>query len=237
MNHFNQNFRGQRQNEELICFFRHHWIYLTKEFAYLSLFLVIVLISLAKFTEIQEIISGSREWKIFFFTSYLTGTFYLHRFFIRMFNHFVQVGIVTDSRIIDHQKSIFFRDTMDSIDISKIQNIERVGDGFLPNMLGYGDIRIFLTASSSIKTFYAIPNIESHFRSMNEQKQELQNGGFNREHQQIQEHHYENTHSHTREPSSQDTHDSHASPPFQPKTSPYQLIGSQRHGSQAPFRK
>ncbi len=74
-------------------------------------------------------------------------------------------------RIIDHQKTMFFTDNLDSIDMAQIQNIEKVQDGILPSLLGYGNIRILLTASDSIKTFHHVPNAKFHFRCLNRQKE------------------------------------------------------------------
>lgn len=63
---------------------------------------------------------------------------------------------------------------MDSIDMSQIQNIERLGDGLLPDLLGYGDIKIFLNASSGVKTFHCITNAKFHFRCINRVKEARQ---------------------------------------------------------------
>lgn len=167
-------FKGQQHNETLICFFRHHWIVLIKEFLYLAIFLLIVIITLSKIGTIQDILRGNRELKLLFVTGFLIGTIYIHRFFFRMLNHFLNIRIITDLRIIDHQKTLLFKDTMDAIDMYQIQNIECIGEGLLPNLLKYGDIKIYLSASSAVRTLTYVPNAKFHFRCITRQKEALQ---------------------------------------------------------------
>ena len=56
----------------------------------------------------------------------------------------------------------------------QIQNIECIGEGILPNLLKYGDIRIYLSASSAVRTLTYIPNAKFHFRCITRQKEALQ---------------------------------------------------------------
>lgn len=168
------HFKGQQSNETMICFFRHHWICLIREISYFIIFLLIIIFTLSKIETIKEILRGERELKLLFITGFLLGTIYLHRFFIKMMNHFLNIRIITNLRIIDHQKTLFFRDTMDAIDMIQIQNIERIGEGLLPNVLKYGDIKIYLNASSAVHTLAYVPNDKFHFRCITRQKESLQ---------------------------------------------------------------
>ncbi len=167
-------FKGQQENEELICFFRHHWIALIKVFSYFTILLIIIITSLIYMKDIQAFLRGNLEFKVFFATGFLAFNFFMHKNFVNLLNHFVDVGIITNMRIIDHQKSIFFKDTIDAIDMSQIQNIEQISNGILPNLLGYGDIKIYLTASSSVKTFHRMPNVKFHFRCLGRAKEQRQ---------------------------------------------------------------
>jgi len=174
MSNRDKYFKGQQADERFICFLRHHWIYLLKEYIYAIIFFASVYFALLHIESIQNILRGNREIKLLFATVFLFGTIFMHRFFIKILNFFVNTGIITEKRFIDHQKSLFFLDTMDSIDLSQIQNIERLGDGVLPNVFGYGDLKIFLTASAGIRTFNCLPNIKFHFRCITRQKEMAQ---------------------------------------------------------------
>lgn len=182
------HFKAQQANEVFICFFRHHWISLLKEFVYFAIFLVIITLVLLKTTEIQKIIHDSRELRFLFITGFLVGTVYIHRFFMKLFNHYLSVSIITDRRIIDHQKTLFFTDTMDAIDMNQIQNIERVGEGLLPNLLKYGDIKVYLSSSAAFRTLACVPNDKFHFRCITRQKEALQQQLQERQHLGINTH-------------------------------------------------
>jgi len=109
--------------------------------------------------------------KLLFLIGFMVGTMYFHRFFIKLLNFFVNIGIITNLRIIDHKKTLFFHDTMDSIDMGQIQNIEKIEEGVLPAIFKFGDIKIFLNASDSVKNFSTVPNAKFHFRTINRQKE------------------------------------------------------------------
>lgn len=171
INNKDKYFKGQQSNETLICFVRHHWMYLLKEIMYFLILFLVVALTLANIETIKELLRGNRELKMLFLTGFCILTIFIHRFFIKILNYFVNIGIITDKRFIDHQKTIFFKDTMDSIDMRQIQNIESISNGILPNLLGYGDIKIFLSASSAVKTYSCIPNIKFHYRCLNRLKE------------------------------------------------------------------
>jgi hypothetical protein len=171
MDNLDKFFKGQYRDEEFICFFRHHWVALLKEFFYFSIFLFVVITGFLLMPEIKDLLRGNKEVKLFFVTAYLIGTIFLHRFFLKLLNHFVNVGIITDRRVIDHKKTLFFQDTKESIDTALIQNIERISKGIWPSLLRYGNIRIYLNASDAIIHFNVIPNAKFIFRCINRQKE------------------------------------------------------------------
>lgn len=167
-------FKGQQETERFLYFFRHHWIDLLKELVFFGIFIIVVGMLLFQMDTIKNALQGNREMKLLFFTVFLFGTVYMHRFFIKMLNYFVNIGIITDSRVIDHHKTLFFTDNQDSIDMAQIQNIEKVQEGVMPSLFKYGDIKVFLNASDTIKTFYKVPNAKFHFRALNRAKEERQ---------------------------------------------------------------
>lgn len=195
------HFKGQQGNELLICFFRHHWISLLREFVYFIIFFVILSIVFVKIGDIQKVVHNSSELRFLFVIGFLIGTVYLHRFFIKLLDHYLSVSIITDRRIVDHHKTLFFTDTMDAVDMAQIQNIERVGEGLLPNLLKYGDIKIYLSSSAAYRTFTCVPNDKFHFRCITRQKEVLQ--------QQLQERQHPGINSHL--PVSEQLHHTHPS--------------------------
>lgn len=177
-----QHFKGQQTNEKLVCFFRHHWISLLREIAYFIIFLTVITIVMLKNNDLKNIIHDSRELRFLFIIGFFIGTVYLHRFFMKLLNHFFYVSIITDRRIVDHHKTLFFTDTMDAIDMGQIQNIERVSEGLLPNLFKYGDIKIYLSSSAAYRTLTCVPNDKFHFRCITRQKEALQQQMSGRQH-------------------------------------------------------
>ena len=174
MSNRDKHFKGQQENETLICFFRHHWMVLAKDLFYFAIFAVAIVLSLLNFNSIVDIVRADYELKLLFLSAYIFATVFIHRFSIKLLNYFVNIGIITDIRIIDHDRTVFFRDSMDSIDLSQIQNIEQIKDGLVPAIFKLGDIKIFMTASSATKTFYNVTNAKFHFRCMNRAKEARQ---------------------------------------------------------------
>lgn len=167
----NKNFKGQHADENLIVFFRKHWIILAKDFLYFGIFILIVAIAILQLGKIQNILRGNSELKLLFFMGFLAATVYFHRFFINFLDYFLKIGIITDKRVIDHKKTLFFVDNMDSIDLSNIQNIELIKEGLLPSILKYGDIKVFMSASNTVKIFYKVPLAKYFYRRLNEEKE------------------------------------------------------------------
>lgn len=178
---FVKYFRGQQPGEKFIGFFRHHWFYLLKDFIYFILMVVASVIVAVNFSSIKGLVAGSSAMKMLFLILFCVNTVYLHRFFYKIFTLFVDTGIITDIRIIDHQKTLLFRDTMDSVDMAQIQNLEKVEEGILPKVLNYGHLKIFLTASSSVKTFHDVPNAAYYFKLLTTLRE-------NRQYRLIREH-------------------------------------------------
>lgn len=167
----NKNFKGQHGDENLMVFFRKHWVVLAKDFLYFGVFVIIVAIAILQFKNIQNVLRGNGEMELLFFMGFLAATVYFHRFFVNFLDYFLKIGIITDKRVIDHKKSLFLMDNMDSIDLSNIQNIELIKEGILPAILKYGDIRVFMSASSTVKTFYKVPLAKYYYRRLNEEKE------------------------------------------------------------------
>lgn len=166
MTNRDKHFRGQQENEIFVGFFRHHWITLVREFLLFFIFLLATAFVIGNFGKITELVRQDGQSQALFLFGFIALTFYFHRFFMRIFNYFTSVGVITDMRIIDHGKTLFVKDVLDSIDMAQIQNMEMLRDGFIANLLGYGDIKIFLNASSVVKTFSYVPNIRFHFRTL-----------------------------------------------------------------------
>lgn len=165
-------FKGQQDNEQFICFFRHHWIVLLREFFYFLILILIFFLIVSNVDIVRQFALNGPPSQFLLVIGFVTITFFLHRFFVILLNYFVNIGIITNLRFIDHQKTIFFHDKMESIDLGQIQEIEQDSEGILPTFLKYGDIKIYIMGIGDMKTFHCIQNVKFHFRCINRQKTE-----------------------------------------------------------------
>lgn len=164
-----RNFKGQMKHETLLCFCRKHWIVILHYLIGLPV-LWAILIWFAFF--------GPRNFLSPFLYQTLTGfgilgaTYIHHLIFIRIFNYYFQTVIVTNYRVISMDKTIFFRDSRNNIDVKEIQDVIMQKDGLLQTVLNYGDIKILLSSVTEPICLRCLPNPEYHFRKIHKTKRE-----------------------------------------------------------------
>jgi hypothetical protein len=111
-------------------------------------------------------------FEILLIMGFLFSIYYVHRFFVHIYNYFLDVVIITNYRIVDLNKTIILRDTKEVIDLAKIQDVLKKQDGLIRNVLNYGKLTITLSSSSIIKTLHFVPNPDFHFRVINRKKRD-----------------------------------------------------------------
>lgn len=174
MDNLDKYFKGQQRDEELICFFRQHWIVILKDLISLGIFILVTVLLIFNLNPISSVLAGNTGFELLFLGIFVFLTVYMHRVFLHLLNYFISIGIITDIRVLEHRRTLFLHDTMEAVDLAQIQNIERVGEGFLPNLLNYGDIKIFLNASNAVMIFSKITNVKFHFRAISRAKEARQ---------------------------------------------------------------
>ncbi len=168
----NRNFNGQQKNETVLCFSRKHWIVLLPHFIMFVIFLILVISFVAVSGEVIGPTTNPVLYRSFALILIAAATYYLHRFFIRLLNYYLQIIIITNFRVIQLDRTLFFQRNMDSIDLSQIQDIIFERHGILKTILNYGEIVITLSSAYASKTIHYMPNPEYHFRKINKTKRE-----------------------------------------------------------------
>ncbi len=171
----NQNkdlhFKGQYKNEHVVTFFRHHWITLLPELVLSILilatliFLIILLAPLATNADYKTL------FQVGLFIVVPLMTYFIHMLFLEFIKHFMQTIIITDCRIVEVKKTIFIKDSEDTLFLENIQDVRKQQNGFWKNIFGFGDL-IIVMASSDIKTISFVPNPNYHFRLVSRITQE-----------------------------------------------------------------
>lgn len=165
-------FKGQHENEELICFFRRHWVTVLPQIGFLCLFVLLETTFVLGFPMIKTLIKGNTTISLLYIGIIVGATIYLHNFFLELFRHFMSTVIFTDARIIENRKSIFLHDSSEILDLIKVQDVRKSQEGILKNLLRYGDMTITLSSSEASKLIKYVPNVNFHSRCLAKIKRE-----------------------------------------------------------------
>lgn len=168
----NRLFRGQMEDEEVVAFSRKHWVALLPNVISFGFFLILVSLTvflLNKFT-LPSISDPYFETLVLILL--VAAGWLIHRFFLRMINYYTNMVIITTHRIVEIKKTVFLRDTKESLDLRKVQEVEFKQDGLIANVLKFGNLNIIL-GNSEIKTLTQLPNPDYFFRLLNKLKNDI----------------------------------------------------------------
>lgn len=167
-------FKGQQNNEELICFFRRHWTSLVTTLSLFIAFVGLILGVFIVFIISVEFREAFPAYKVVFLIVFILSTIYLHRFFLRLVNHFCHVFIVTNNRIVEVNKTVYLHSTQDAIDLRLIEDVSKRQLGLMKNILNYGEV--IITLSDFSKEIFWVPNPDFHFRVISRAMQSAKSG-------------------------------------------------------------
>jgi len=162
-----RNFRGQGPNEHVLAFCRKHWIAFFHNIATFALFIALTFIFMANTGFLENIFSPGLYEAVTLIAGALM-IYYVHYFFQKLIEHYLSVVIITDMRLILINKSAFFVNDKEYIDLLNIQDVHKCQTGFLQNILGFGDLQIRLSMMSATGVELThIPNPDYHARLIN----------------------------------------------------------------------
>lgn len=177
-------FKGQMSDENFILFFRKHWITLISVLAMFVVMCVVAVVFVAAMiaAKIQTFLPVIRY---FIIIGSLAGfLIYVHWFFLRIFEHFLTICILTDHRVLALIKTTYALDFKETAGLGMIQDVKKNQEGLIRNFLRYGNIIITFSASSAIMILSNVPNVEFHFRALMRARQ---NFIIHRRHEPIQQ--------------------------------------------------
>ncbi|MBD3328016.1 hypothetical protein GF340_01800 [Candidatus Peregrinibacteria bacterium] len=171
MNNKDKHFKGQMNDEEVIDFFRKHWITLMGPT--FSFVLFIAILSLATYAAVQlpQFTLEETLFQILFLLT-LTGTAVMtHNYFMRLFEFYITYVIITNHRVIDIHRTLYLTNDHESVYMKRIQDIQKQQVGLFKNILGYGEL-IFNAFGPDLITIHNVPNPDFHFRLVNRVRNE-----------------------------------------------------------------
>lgn len=155
--------------EVVFSYFRRHWIQIFPALLILPLSCLVCILIL---TYILSPTAHTTLGISFLFLGFLFLTALIHNQFLRIFRYYLSTVIATNMRIVILDKSVFFRDSMSAIDLSKIQDIQKTQTGFLQHMFKFGSIRLTLSGGDPFE-ITLVPQPDFQFKRLNEIKKHL----------------------------------------------------------------
>lgn len=193
----NRHFKGQQRNEKITYFTRKHWITLMNVFIQFvvatPIALGLVLLALASRGETKEFLEATK-WGLLVGAILFTAWF--HYLFVRFLNYFLDIVIVTSFRIVHLEKSLYIKNNRDVIDLHEIQDMKKIQNGIIRNLLNYGKLIVVVPTMIEPLILPCTPNPDRLFRKItnskrdyiaNKQRKKLDAIKDNRAHQDLYE--------------------------------------------------
>lgn len=172
MSNKNLHFKGQMENEEIVTFFRRHWIVLLPHAIPFLLYLAVIGVFLSNLPKFQLPSIDQFFFQLLVILVTVATAYMIHRFFLKMIDHYLNVVIITNQRVVEIKKSLFVHDGKESVDMRKVQDIQKQQNGLIKNFIRCGELFITL-GTSEPKVLSNVPNPDYHFRLLNRLKGEI----------------------------------------------------------------
>lgn len=169
MRNRNLKFKGQMPDEVILTFYRKHWVFWLPEIIPFILFIVLYLVIILNLGSLNLPSLENPIFQFLYLGVVVLSVIFIHRFFLRMINFFLTTVIITNYRIIEWNLSLFVKNSKESIYMRKIQDVHKVQDGILHNLLRFGKLHIIL-GNADRTTLYHVPHPDYHFRLINRVK-------------------------------------------------------------------
>jgi uncharacterized membrane protein YdbT with pleckstrin-like domain len=150
-------FPGQKPDEQVKLLVRPHWLVMLRPLAAILFLAIIPVVVLAVLSANQvEPFSGIG----LAITAVTVPAYYLTLitwFFIAWVDYYLDVGIITDHRIIDIDQRGLFRRNVAELDCKMVQDINADKTGILQTLFNFGDVIVQTAGETPNFTFTAIP--------------------------------------------------------------------------------
>lgn len=168
----NRVFRGQMEDEEVIAFSRKHWVSQLPNIIPFVFFLTLVTLTIMLLNKFKLPNLNDPSFQMLVMILIVASGWLIHRFFLRVINYYNNIVIITSHRIVEIKKTLFLRDTKESLDLRKVQEVEFKQDGLIANLFKFGSLNIIM-GNSEIKTLTQLPNPDYFFRLLNKLKNDM----------------------------------------------------------------
>lgn len=153
-------FPGQKPDEQVKLLVRPHWLVMLRPIAAILFLAIIPIVALVVLSAgAVELFSGVG----LAVTAVTVPAYYLSLItwlFIAWVDYYLDVGIVTDHRIIDIDQRGLFRRNVAELDCRMVQDINADKTGILQTLFNFGDVIVQTAGETPNFSFHAIPRPE-----------------------------------------------------------------------------
>ena len=167
-------FHGQHKNEKIEICLRKHPITIFRQSgnAIIIIAVLLFLIWLDKKIYSYDFSELKKFEKIIELGIFIITTIVIHKIFIRFFNYALDRVIITSHRILDPRHTVFLRHDVDTLDLTKVQDIFVRQEGIWRNIFQYGDIIISLSGANQTFTIQDVRRPERYMQIINHIKRD-----------------------------------------------------------------
>ena len=145
-----------QEGERVILAFHRHWIVVANKLTFAALLLIPPIVALAILPAV-EITEGLRILALYVITVYIFIVLMIA--FVLWMDYYLDVWIVTNTRVIDVEQKGMFRREVSEFLLSRVQDITVEIPSFVATLLHYGNLRV-QTAGENNFTAYDIPHVD-----------------------------------------------------------------------------
>ena len=166
------DFKGQLKYEDIQFFFRRHWVRFIKAAFFTFPIVLLIIFILVLFGRLTLMIDFMFVRVFYILFTMVISAIFLNVAFLQLINYYFHMVVVTSTRILIVNKTVFLQNNSDAIDLTKIQDIGVEAHGLLRNYLGYGKLIIVLSTSAPPIVIESVPNPHYYLEWMNRVKRE-----------------------------------------------------------------
>lgn len=152
------NFKGKKANESVILVLRRHWLV----FLFRFIPFLLLLLGLTVFHAVGVSALGYLGLRLDVNWFYLLESFLAILLWLSLFitwvNFYLDVWIVTDTRIVNIEQKALFNRHISELKHNKIQDVTSEVKGIIPTLFNYGDVFIQTAGSKQRFVFKQISN-------------------------------------------------------------------------------
>ncbi len=159
---FTKHFPGQLEHEQIFTVIHRHW------FNILSHFIAIIFLTLGTLLffflapmAAQALTLSLSPALVSFIATTLLLFLWLYAFFIWI-DYYFDVWVITEERILNVEQKGLFTRVISEVNLVRVQDVTTKVEGFIPTILGYGDIFVQTAGEEKNFHFRNIGNPDEH---------------------------------------------------------------------------